>query len=248
MTDWLFFALDSAFFAGLTAILAKIGVERIPATLATLIRTVVILGFVALLVSARREWPQPGQLNMGSLTFLILSGLTTGLSWLESIPLPPVPCAGPSCEQGKARPPRRSREAGRGEGYRSRRSATATTSNAAMRRGSAQPSDKPWVAAAGRHLRRHSSSTYLESGTPSSSFLGAGDLASATQGMRDKGMNSMLLSGAAIGYGIAGGVAGQARSLGGHWFLGRGPWRASHCAAVGGTSCMTLGALMLALK
>jgi len=82
MTDWVVFALGSAFFAGLTAILAKIGVAGVPSNLATLIRTVVILVFVMLLVSLRKEWPRPGQLNQRSVTFLVLSGLTTGLSWL----------------------------------------------------------------------------------------------------------------------------------------------------------------------
>jgi transporter family protein len=82
MTDWMPFAVGSAVFAGLTAILAKIGVETVPSTVATLIRTVVVLGFVALLVTARREWAQTGQVSSRSLLFLTLSGLTTGLSWL----------------------------------------------------------------------------------------------------------------------------------------------------------------------
>ena len=75
-------AIGSAAFAGLTAILAKIGVEAVPSNVATLIRTGVVLAFVAILVGLRREWPQPGQLNARSLLFLVLSGLTTGLSWL----------------------------------------------------------------------------------------------------------------------------------------------------------------------
>ena len=82
MASWASFALGSAFFAGLTAVLAKIGVEDVPSNLATLIRTVVIFGFTALLISLRREWPQPGQLTLRSVTFLAVSGLTTGLSWL----------------------------------------------------------------------------------------------------------------------------------------------------------------------
>jgi len=82
MADWACFALGSAVFAGLTAILAKVGVEGIPSTLATLIRTVVVFLFVALLIGLRREWPQPGQLHPRSVLFLVLSGLTTGLSWL----------------------------------------------------------------------------------------------------------------------------------------------------------------------
>ncbi len=82
MADWIGFALGSAAFAGLTAILAKIGVGVIPSNLATLIRVAVVLAFTLLLVSLRHEWPQPGQLGPRSITFLVLSGLTTGLSWL----------------------------------------------------------------------------------------------------------------------------------------------------------------------
>ena len=80
--EWLAFTAGSAFFAGLTAVLAKLGVRDLPSNLATLIRTVVILVFVLVLVLVRREWPHPGQLASRSVVFLILSGLTTGLSWL----------------------------------------------------------------------------------------------------------------------------------------------------------------------
>ncbi len=82
MADWVICAIGSALFAGLTAILAKIGVAAIPATLATLIRTIVILGFIGLVVGVRREWVSAGSLNLRSVVFLVLSGLTTGLSWL----------------------------------------------------------------------------------------------------------------------------------------------------------------------
>jgi transporter family protein len=78
---WFYWALLSAFFAGVTAILAKIGVKEIDSNTATAIRTVVILIFawsVALLTGnqslstiGRRTW-----------IFLILSGIATGLSWL----------------------------------------------------------------------------------------------------------------------------------------------------------------------
>ena len=82
MAGWMPFAVGAAVFAGLTALLAKIGVEQVPSTVATLIRTVVILSFVALLTAVRREWPHPGQISSRSMIFLVLSGLTTGLSWL----------------------------------------------------------------------------------------------------------------------------------------------------------------------
>ena len=82
MADWMFFALGSAFFAGLTTMLAKVGVEAVASNVATLIRTAVVLASAALLVTLRREWPHPGQLPLRSVLPLALSGLTTGLSWL----------------------------------------------------------------------------------------------------------------------------------------------------------------------
>ena len=82
LSTWKFFALGSAFFAGLTAILGKLGVAGLNSNLATLIRTVVILIFTALIVSARREWVWPKAAELRPVTFLILSGVATGLSWL----------------------------------------------------------------------------------------------------------------------------------------------------------------------
>lgn len=80
--DWRFFALGSAFFAALTAIFGKVGVSDINSDLATFYRTIVILGVSALLVSARHEWQAPGTLSYKALSYLVLSGLATGLSWL----------------------------------------------------------------------------------------------------------------------------------------------------------------------
>ena len=82
MLDWKLFAIGSAFFAGMTAVLAKIGVRNISSNLATLIRTIVIIVFLSVLVGIRREWENPLLLNKKSLIFLVLSGATTGLSWL----------------------------------------------------------------------------------------------------------------------------------------------------------------------
>lgn len=82
MLDWKIFALGSAVFAGLTAVLAKIGVKNISSNLATLIRTVIIIVFLGLIVGFRREWKNPFLIDRHSLTFLVLSGITTGLSWL----------------------------------------------------------------------------------------------------------------------------------------------------------------------
>ena len=78
--SWQFFALGSAFFAGLTAIFGKIGVAGIHSDLATFIRTVVILIMIAAIVTFRSEWSwQP---TLRPMFFLVLSGIATGLSWL----------------------------------------------------------------------------------------------------------------------------------------------------------------------
>ena len=82
MKPWLLFALGSAFFAGLTAILGKVGVAGLNSNLATLIRTIVILAVTAAIVSLRREWAPPQTLAMKPVAFLVLSGIATGLSWL----------------------------------------------------------------------------------------------------------------------------------------------------------------------
>ena len=80
--DWRFFALGSAVFAALTAIFGKVGVSDINSDLATFYRTIVILAVSALLVSARHEWQVPATLSYKGLSYLALSGIATGLSWL----------------------------------------------------------------------------------------------------------------------------------------------------------------------
>lgn len=80
--SWKIFALGSAFFAGLTAIFGKLGVEDLNSNLATLIRTVVVLILTALIVSFRGEWQMPQALRLQSVAFLALSGVATGFSWL----------------------------------------------------------------------------------------------------------------------------------------------------------------------
>ncbi|TDQ57923.1 transporter family protein [Mesocricetibacter intestinalis] len=80
--NWLGFALASAFFAGLTAILGKLGVEGMNSNLATLIRTVVVLLVSAGIVTLRNQWQLPQHIAAKPFTFLILSGIATGLSWL----------------------------------------------------------------------------------------------------------------------------------------------------------------------
>lgn len=80
--SWLLFALGSAFFAALTALFGKLGVAGINSNLATFIRTVVILGVTAGILSLRGEWARPAGLSWQSWLFLVLSGIATGLSWL----------------------------------------------------------------------------------------------------------------------------------------------------------------------
>jgi len=79
--SWFIWALLSAFFAGLTAILAKVGVEHIDSNLATAIRTVVILIFAWGVALATKSQSLSTIANRTWL-FLILSGIATGLSWL----------------------------------------------------------------------------------------------------------------------------------------------------------------------
>jgi transporter family protein len=79
---WQIFALGSAAFAALTAILGKLGVSEVNSNLATLIRTVVILGVTAAIVSPRGEWEPLARLSRYGVLMLVLSGVATGLSWL----------------------------------------------------------------------------------------------------------------------------------------------------------------------
>ncbi|MEX8493632.1 EamA family transporter [Sphaerotilus sp.] len=80
-SNWFTYALLSAVFAALTAILAKVGIAGVNSDMATLIRTVVILGVLAAFVSATGQWTDPRALSPKTWIFLVLSGLATGASW-----------------------------------------------------------------------------------------------------------------------------------------------------------------------
>lgn len=82
ITMWKFYALLSAFFAALTAIFAKVGVRDIDSNLATAIRTTVILVITWGIVAFSNNISELKSINSHSWTFLILSGIATGLSWL----------------------------------------------------------------------------------------------------------------------------------------------------------------------
>jgi bacterial/archaeal transporter family protein len=79
---WKYFALLSAFFAAMTAILAKLGLKGISSNLATAIRTVVILVLAWGIVVFSGEVKDVKLLTRQNLLFLVLSGLATGLSWI----------------------------------------------------------------------------------------------------------------------------------------------------------------------
>src|SRR5215211_2560704 len=80
--SWIFYAFISAVAAAFTAILAKVGVEGVPSTLATAIRIVVIAVFAWMMVLGLGEQSRLATVSRRSLVFLILSGAATGVSWL----------------------------------------------------------------------------------------------------------------------------------------------------------------------
>lgn len=79
---WLAFAFGSAFFAGITAILAKIGIEKVDSSLATALRTIVVLMFSWIMVFLVGSQDGIRNISGKALSFLVLSGLSTGASWL----------------------------------------------------------------------------------------------------------------------------------------------------------------------
>lgn len=79
---WLVWALGSALFAALTALFGKLGVVGINANLATFIRVLVIVPLLAMIITVRQEWERPWALPMHAWSFLVLSAIATGLSWL----------------------------------------------------------------------------------------------------------------------------------------------------------------------
>ena len=79
---WIIFAFGSALFAGLTSILAKCGIKKTDSTVATAVRTVIVLIFSWIMVFLTGSQSQLGSIDSKTLIFLILSGLATGASWL----------------------------------------------------------------------------------------------------------------------------------------------------------------------
>lgn len=83
MQNWQLWALAAAFFAALTALLIKVGVQGVDAGMATLFRTlaVAIVLALVLLATGRLDWQELRQLPLPGLAALALSGVATGLSW-----------------------------------------------------------------------------------------------------------------------------------------------------------------------
>lgn len=79
---WIFYAIGSSFFAGITAVLAKCGIRKTDSDVATAIRTIVVWLFSWLMVLITGTWSGITQIGRKTLLFLILSGLATGASWL----------------------------------------------------------------------------------------------------------------------------------------------------------------------
>ena len=81
-THWLLWAVLSAVFAALTAILGKIGIRGIDSTLGTAIRTFVVLVMAWVVVFVTKSGGNIKAMTAGNFVFLVLSGITTGLAWL----------------------------------------------------------------------------------------------------------------------------------------------------------------------
>ena len=79
---WILFAAGSALFAGVTAILAKCGIRKTDSTVATAIRTLVVLVFAWTMVFVVGSQGEIRNIGPTTLFFLVLSGLATGASWL----------------------------------------------------------------------------------------------------------------------------------------------------------------------
>lgn len=79
---WVWYAVLSAFFAAITAILGKVGIEDVDSNLGTAIRTIVVLIMAWLIVFATKKQGGIKEIDKKSWIFLTLSGLATGMSWL----------------------------------------------------------------------------------------------------------------------------------------------------------------------
>lgn len=82
LMNWAVYAVLSAFFAALVAIFGKIGIKGVDSNLAVALRTVVIVVFAWSIVLVQGNWSDMFKISKYSYTFIFLSAIATGLSWL----------------------------------------------------------------------------------------------------------------------------------------------------------------------
>lgn len=80
--NWLIFAILTAIFTSLATILGKIGIESIDPNLGTMLRTMIILVMIWIIIFAKKEYTDVRKLSGKNILFIVLSGVSTGLSWL----------------------------------------------------------------------------------------------------------------------------------------------------------------------
>lgn len=81
-SSWMFWAIFAATFAALTAIFAKVGIEDVDSDFATFFRTLVVIVALGAILAFRGKLQSVGSLSPKTITFLVLSGLATGASWV----------------------------------------------------------------------------------------------------------------------------------------------------------------------
>ncbi len=81
-SSWQFWAILAALFASLTAIFAKVGVKHVNSDFATFIRVIVVMAALAVVLRVTGHWQRPSSVSAKAYVFLVLSGLSTGASWL----------------------------------------------------------------------------------------------------------------------------------------------------------------------
>ena len=82
LSSWQLWAALSAVFAAMTAIFAKIGIEKLNSDFATFIRTIVILFVLGIILFITNQFQPINTISQKSLVFLVLSGIATGASWI----------------------------------------------------------------------------------------------------------------------------------------------------------------------
>lgn len=81
--NWFIYAILTAIFTSLTTILAKIGIKNVDSNLSTMLRTIIVLIIIWIIILIKKEYKYVYKLNKKTIIFIILSGLSTGSSWLN---------------------------------------------------------------------------------------------------------------------------------------------------------------------